>query len=56
MVAEKLWRPLLDMVTSWLERSADRHADASQLCMMCAQLAGECVQGLIGLCIITKKK
>ena len=32
---------------SWLERSADRHADASQLCMMCAQLAGECVEGLI---------
>ena len=33
---------------SWLERSADRHADASQLCMMCAQLSGECVQVLVG--------
>ena len=33
---------------SWLERSADRHADASQLCMMCVQLSGECVQVLVG--------
>ena len=43
-----MWRFAADgQATSWLERSGGRHADASQLCMMCAQLAGECVEGLI---------